>query len=128
MTATLPPIEQTETYDTTNKDQVVVDLRNARDIIATRGWLQNKYFEVHDAGTPACLVGAAILATMGNVWSFFLSDSPRLAAVCHELAVTLGSPGGVRSRPALYKFNDSECTEKADVIGLFDTTIKRMGG
>lgn len=125
MTITLPDIDESE-VDTV-MDQLVADLRGARDIIAEFGFVQHTY-GLHDY-EPACIVGAVLRATGSNT-TYSSMSAPRIERAVYALASTLGldernrrSTSGLSRRFMLYRFNDDDVTTEADVMGLFNTTI-----
>lgn len=102
-------------------DQLVADLRFARDLIAVHGLVKEVFVSINGG---YCTVGAVNAATAGGAT---IRSCPRADRAVHELASTLGYIGDVEQlRAALYEYNDSQFSEKADILSLFDTTIARL--
>lgn len=116
---------------------VLNDLTAARTIIAERG-LAKGAFNRHADGS-VCTIGA-VVAAIGRDYSYVENttdpwEDPRAIPVLDELYFTLlaveplapefgESPASRRQR--IYRFNDTDETTQADVLGLFDTTIARI--
>ena len=113
-------------------NQLVDDLRAARDIIARDGLV--KYHFGMKSGAPSCTMGALMRSigftcpTFNYSYSHYdaqwqaIYNHPRFASAAYALSCTLGKEG----RNAIYDFNDHPETTAEDVIGLFDTTINNL--
>lgn len=102
-------------------DQLIADLQTARDLIAVHGLAKEEFLAF---GGGYCTVGAVQKVAAGGATMEF---TPRAHRAIHALADTLGYEGRPEQlRGALYDYNDSQFTEKADVLGLFQVTIDRL--
>jgi hypothetical protein len=112
--------------------QTIADLTAAAALFDTNELTKAQY--TTPAGGAFCTVGA-LLHALGLASIYDLGsgdqDSRFGRAVC-ALADTLGvqydREDQVEARSYLYDFNDADVTVKADVQGLFRTTISRLRG
>lgn len=110
-------------------EQLIADLRGARDIIAENGLAKEKFFDVFQNNSPTCAVGAVLRQTGHDTDH---KDAPRVMRAVYALAVTLGKTEpdiddpGLYYRSELYDFNDHADTTQDDILGLFDTAIARL--
>lgn len=119
MTITLPDLDHEVDAAI---ERLVADLEGARDYIDKHGLAKNQYISyVTNAG---CAEGALM-----RVIGFGAVHDPRLRRAVHALATTLGADlSEISASVAVHRFNDAAETEKADVIGLFNTAIARLRG
>lgn len=114
MTITMPEIDVAT-------EQLIADLQTARDLIAVHGLAKEEFLAF---GGGYCTVGAVQKVAAGGATMEF---TPRSHRAIHALADTLGYEGRPEQlRGALYDYNDSQFSEKADILSLFDVTIARL--
>jgi hypothetical protein len=121
-----------------DSNQVVEDLKAARNALVTRGRARNGHLVNPDR--TVCALGAIAVAVNDETWeALYISKaedadgnkvycrgtvlSQRFCAVERALANHL--PGEDRW---IWKFNDRRATTDADVLNLFDKAICDLGG
>lgn len=114
MTITLPEIDHEVDAAI---EQLITDLENARDYIDKHGHTKNQYASALTNAT--CSEGAIIRV---------VPRGARRWRALYALAATLGADISTVTSAAVsvHRFNDADETEKADVIGLFNTAIDRL--